>query len=167
MRKIISIIIIIVGISLMLISGVHVFEGFVSIQNSNLTTEQIDAVYDKTPFVVNTLPMEERVIMYDNDHATIRLFTGMAGVNTVNMCTVSMPRVMGSQAISLQLVVNGAQQFVAPLKLSYQVYNYPKFIKGVIVIRTYIGMYDLSKQHFYIVIETNGAGYDTEIAQIK
>lgn len=133
-----------------------------TVSAQNLTTKQIDAVYENAPFIINSLEKEKQIITYDGG-ARIHLFVGKADANTVNMCTVEMPRIMDSQVISVQLVVNGSQQFTFPLKLSYQLYENPKYINGKIVVRAYIGMYNPEKQHFYVVVNPDGSGYDTEV----
>lgn len=135
----------------------------VKVKPRQMTTQEIDSLYDKAPFIVNSLEKEKQIITYDGDASRIHLFIGKADDNTVNMCTVEMPRIMDSQVISVQLVVNGAQQFAFPLKLSYQVYDNPKYINGKIVVRASIGMDDPEKQHFYVVVSPNGYGYDTEV----
>jgi|GEM_PF-6767404 len=131
---------------------------FMTFSSRNLTTDQIDAVYEKAPFIVNSLKKEKQIITYDKD-SRIHLFTGKADANIVNMCTVEMPKIMDSQMISTQLVVNGRQEFDFPIKLSYQVYDNPKYINGKIVVRAH----NPGKTHFYAVVNPNGSGYDTEV----
>jgi hypothetical protein len=159
MRKII-VIVVIISVSIFLGQAVV---SLCSLQNPNLITREIDVVYDSTDFITNTLLAEERIITYDDGRARINLFTGLVGSHTVNMCTVEMSKVMDSQVISLQLIVNGRQEFFVPMKLSSQVYNNPKVIEGKIVVRAYTGMYNPEKAHFYVVIDPDGSGYTTEV----
>lgn len=133
----------------------------VKIKPKKMTTQEIDSLYNKSPYIVNSLEKEKQTITYCGD-GRMHLFIGTAGDNTVNMCKIEMPSIMESQTTSLQLVVNGSQQFTVPLKLSYQVYDDPKYIDGKIVVRAYIGMYNPEKTHFYLVVNPDGSGYDTE-----
>ncbi len=135
----------------------------VRIKPKQMTVQEIDSIYKNMPYIVNSLQKDKQTISCEGN-ARIYLFIGQADGNTVNMCMISMPEIMDSQMISMQLIVNGRQEFIAPIKLSYQVYDNPKYINGKIVVRASIGQYNPENMHFYIVINPNGAGYDTEVA---
>lgn len=141
--------------------SVNVLAG-IKILPRQMTTQEVDSLYEKAPFIANSLEKERRTIIYDGD-ARIRLFIGRADANTVNMCTIEMPRVMESQLLSVQLIVNGRQEFIIPIKLSYQIYDKPKYINGKIVVRAFVGMDNPEEAHFYVVVSPNGSGYDTEV----
>ena len=127
-----------------------------------LRTWEVDEVYLKSSFIVNDLEKEKQVINFDED-CRLHFFIGKAGVCTINMCTVQMPKMMDSQVLSVQIVVNGHQQFMVPQKLKLQVYDNPKFIKGKFVIRARVGMFANNGEHFYVVIDPDGNGYSTNV----
>jgi len=126
------------------------------------SVEQIDKVWDKTPFIKNEIPKDEQVIDCKGG-GTFRVFVGRANNIDVRMCRINMPDIIGSQTTSIQVVVNNNQRFSCPIKLSYQVFSEPKLIGDEIIIRASIGMYDEDETHFYLSFKKNGDWYRSEI----
>jgi len=125
-------------------------------------TMDIDVAWDYEPFMKNTLPVGQQTIDCGQG-GKMRLFVGKETGMDIRMCRIDMPDIIESQTTSLQLVVNGRQQFNCPIKLSYQVFSEPKILGGAIVVHVSTGMYNPSHQHFYVVVRPDGSGYTTDV----
>lgn len=132
-----------------------------------MSTSQIDASYEAVPFLKNTLSEDAQVVHGDGNFR-MHLFSANEASVKVNMAIIEMPDLMDSQFTSLQLVVNGRQQYICPIKLSYQVYNHPKLIDGKVVVKAFIGMNNSAGSHFYMVVDpVTGYGYSTEVEMLS
>jgi hypothetical protein len=129
------------------------------------STEEIDAVWDKTPFIKNDVPKEKQVINCEGG-GTFRVFVGKVKDIDVRMCRVDMPDVIGSQTTSIQITINNNQRFSCPIKLSYQIFSEPKLIDDEIVVMASIGMYDTNESHFYLSFKKNG-DWSTTVVRSK
>jgi|GEM_PF-2226123 len=129
------------------------------------SAEQIDEVWDKTPFIKNDVPKEKQVIDCEGG-GTFRVFVGKVKDIDVRMCRINMPNIIESQTTSIQMTINGQQRFSCPIQLSYQVFSEPKLIDDEIVVRASIGMYDKSESHFYLSFKKNG-DWNTTVVRSK
>lgn len=121
-----------------------------------MSTKEIDKVYSQTPFLQNELSAEEQKITYDvKNQISISCFSSPG----INMVVMNPPMFMDSQQQSVQLVVNGRQEFDIPVIFSYQAYEFPKMVNGKFVIRVKIGMSDPRNRHFYVVVDPNGSDH--------
>lgn len=140
----------------------------VKIKPKLLTTEAIDEIWGKTNFVANLLPVEAQEEIYGKNKTAgrLRFFWGNEQGIDVRMAIVDMPEIMDSQTTSIQIVVNGKQEVLPSLKLSYQVCDRsPKLIDGKIVVRCSAGLSTYKGPHFYIVRNPNGSGYETDVVK--
>ena len=127
---------------------------------------QAEALWSQASIIYNTLDNKNQFVNYGEGEFSgrIKLFIGKAGEYEIKMCVVELPQIMNSQRLCTQIIVNGRQKFDIPTKISYQVYDTPRLSEGVIIIKAYIGMYDVDNVRFYIIINPiTGDGYTTKI----
>lgn len=124
---------------------------FAQEMSQELTFHEIDSLWKITPFLKNEAPLSYMEYGNGDDlSGGIWYFSNNAGKYKITMCVVGMPREMGSQRVSMQLMVGGFPVII-PEEVAYQVYDDPKLIGEKIVIRSHVGV-DLRGDYFYTVI---------------
>jgi len=130
-----------------------------------LTTEAIDAVWEKTDFISNLLPLQDQDKRYGQDEAAgrLRFFWGKARGIDIMMAISDMPKFM-DQMVNIQVAINGQKKVLPSLPF---INNYSlKLINDKVVIRCNFSV-DTYGPHFYIVRNQNGDGYETSVVSAK
>ena len=147
-------------ITILLILSLADASGSIKMKPKKMTTEAIDAVWEKTHYVMNLLPSEEKTQKYGKDEMTGELyfFQGITDNVAVQISTMTTPVIMGS-SVGIHILANH-EEIAMPIKIGKQLYDYsPKLISGEIVIH----VYNLEKKYFYLVINPSGSSYSTEV----
>jgi hypothetical protein len=123
-------------------------------------------LWPKSPAIPNALDSSQRIISFGdntlNMSGRIHNYRGQIicdnKYDEILMSTVEWPQGMEFQGTSMFMTVNDHNIKVTQ-DLSYQIYEFPKWIDGKIVIRSRVGM--AHADYFFVVIEPNGSNYYT------